>query len=83
MFKSDYYLTPFNNRMDQQEAYTRTNAFITYTTADDKLDIGAFVNNIEDTRIITYAGYLGNPVNIYNWIFGAPRLIGGRVAYRF
>ena len=30
MFKSDYYLTPFNNRMDQQGSYTRTNMFITY-----------------------------------------------------
>lgn len=83
MFKSDYYLTPFNNRMDIQEAYTRTDVFINVTTAKGKLDLGVYVNNLEDTRILTYASFLGNPINIYNWTFGAPRLIGARAAFRF
>lgn len=83
LFKSNYFLTPFNNRMDRQDAYTRTDLSATYTSANGNWDIGVYINNLEDNRILTYANYLGDEIMIYNWIFGAPRLFGAKISYRF
>ena len=50
---------------------------------NNKWEIGAFVNNLEDNRIINYASFNGGTINIYNWNFGAPRLIGLRTNFNF
>ena len=83
MFKSAYFLTPFNFAMDKQEAYTKTDAFLTYTAKGSKWEIGAFVHNIEDNRIFTYSSFNGSNINIFNWAFGAPRLFGLQANYHF
>jgi iron complex outermembrane recepter protein len=83
LFKSEYFISPFNFTMDKQEAYTKTDIFATYTAKGGKWDIGAFVQNIEDNRILSYAGFTGNTINIYNWIFGSPRLFGIQAGYHF
>ncbi len=76
LFKSDYYLTAFNYKMDRQDSYTKTDLNITYTPKGAKWDVGLFVQNLEDKRIINYASFTGGGIDIYNWSFGAPRLIG-------
>jgi iron complex outermembrane recepter protein len=83
LFKSDYYLQPYNLAMDKQEAYTKTDVNLTYTTGNGKYDIGLYAQNLEDNRIKTYASVNGGTINIYNWIFGSPRLMGLQANVRF
>lgn len=83
MFKSQFYTSPFNFEMDKQKSFTKTDLFITYTANGSKWDIGAYVQNLEDNRILTYAAFTGGNINIYNWIFGSPRLFGIQANYHF
>ncbi|PKQ44540.1 TonB-dependent receptor [Confluentibacter flavum] len=83
MFKSDYYLQVFNFEMDKQKAYTKTDINLTYRAGNGKWELGAFLNNLEDNRIINYASFNGSNINIYNWSFGSPRLFGLRTSYKF
>lgn len=83
LYKSDYYLQPYNLAMDKQEAYTKTDINLTYTTGNGKFDIGLYAQNLEDNRIKTYASVNGGTINIYNWTFGAPRLMGVQANVRF
>jgi iron complex outermembrane receptor protein len=76
LYKADYYLQPYNMAMDKQEAYTKTDVNLTYTTGNGKFDIGVYAQNLEDNRIKTYASLNGGTINIYNWIFGTPRTVG-------
>ncbi|MFX0557799.1 TonB-dependent receptor [Maribacter sp. CXY002] len=83
MFKSEYYLQVFNYNMDRQESYSKTDVNIKYTSANKKWELGAFVNNLEDNRILTYASFIGGGIDLYNFAFGAPRLIGVRTSFNF
>ncbi|MDQ3844441.1 MAG: TonB-dependent receptor [Bacteroidota bacterium] len=83
MFKSEYFLTPFNWAADKQEAFTKTDANLTFTPKGDWFDIGVYVQNLEDNRILNYASFNGSNINIYNWIFGNPRTYGVQFNYRF
>lgn len=83
LFKSSYYLQAFNLAMDKQDGYTKTDLNLTYSTQNGKFDIGLFAQNLEDNRIITYSGLTGGTINIYNWIFGSPRLIGIQANFHF
>lgn len=76
LFKSEYYTTAFNYAMDKQKSYTKTDLNITYTAKGGKFDVGVFAQNLEDNRILNYSSFNGGTINIYNWIFGSPRLIG-------
>jgi iron complex outermembrane recepter protein len=76
LFKSEYYLSPYNFAMDKQKAYTKTDLNLTYSSGNGKWDVGVFAQNLEDNRIITFSGFSGGTINIYNWIFGTPRTIG-------
>lgn len=83
MFKSEYYLAAYNFAMDKQKAFTKTDLNITYSTKGGNWDIGAFAQNLEDTRIINFSGFTGGTINLYNWVFGSPRLMGLQVNYHF
>lgn len=83
MFKSEYYLAAYNFAMDKQSAFTKTDIQVTYSTQKGNWEVAAFVQNLEDTRVINFTGFTGGTINIYNWIFGNPRLFGARVNYRF
>lgn len=82
LFKSEYYTTAFNYAMDKQKAYTKTDIALTYTAKGGKFDVGVFAQNLEDNRIITYSSFNGGTINIYNWIFGSPRLLGAQLNVR-
>jgi iron complex outermembrane receptor protein len=56
---------------------------LTYTTGNGKFDVGFYAQNLEDNRIKTYASVNGGTINIYNWIFGSPRLMGLQANVRF
>ncbi len=82
-YKSDYYLTAFNWRADKQEAYTISDATVTLAAADRQWDVAAYVHNIEDERILTYAAFTGDTINTYNFAFGTPRTYGLQANYRW
>jgi iron complex outermembrane recepter protein len=81
MFKSDYYLSAYNFAMDKQNAYTKTDFNITYTTKSGNWEVGAFAQNLEDNRVVNFTGFTGGTINIYNWIFGTPRTFGLQLGY--
>ncbi|MDZ7878576.1 MAG: TonB-dependent receptor [Saprospiraceae bacterium] len=83
MYKSDYFLSPFNFEMDRQKAFTKTDAFITYTAKNSNWDIGVFAQNLEDNRVITNTSFNGANINGFSWIFGSPRLFGLQANYHF
>lgn len=83
MFKSEYYLAAYNLAMDKQKAFTKTDLNITYSTKSGNWDIGAFAQNLENTRVINFSGFTGGTINLYNWVFGSPRLMGLQVNYHF
>jgi iron complex outermembrane receptor protein len=83
MYKSDYYLAAYNFEMDKQEAFTKTDINVTYTTKGGNWEVGLFGQNLEDNRIINFTGFTGGTINIYNWIFGAPRTFGVQLNYHF
>lgn len=82
LFKSEYFLQPFNFAMDRQPSYTKTDVNLTYTSKSGKYDIGVYAQNLEDNRILTYAAWNGGTIGIYNWIFGTPRLVGAQLNVR-
>jgi iron complex outermembrane receptor protein len=55
-FSSRYSGSIFYLPEHQQEAYTRTDASLTYTAPGKNWSLGAFVNNIEDNAVLTMAG---------------------------
>ena len=82
-FKSEYYLTPFNWLGDRQKAFTQTDLNLEWRAPGNAYTIQAYVGNIEDERPKNYASFTGNGVNVYNFIFGAPRTYGVQGTFRF
>jgi iron complex outermembrane receptor protein len=83
-YKSSYYLTSFNWAADMQKGFTATDISLTYTTANGKYSLQAFVHSLENYRPLVYSGFTaGPPVNLYNFGFGAPLTAGVQVTARF
>ena len=83
MLKSEYYLSAFNYAGDKQQSFTKTDFNVNFAPKGGKVDIGFFIQNLEDNRILTFAAFTGNTINVYNWIFGNPRTFGLQFNYRF
>lgn len=84
-----YYVTPqdtVNRAILDQPGYTLANARITYTSANERISVSAFVNNLLDTTYRNHAlpayspatGVLGDIVQ-----YGDPRTYGGSLIVRF
>lgn len=82
-YKSRYSLTVFGWASDEQEAHTISDASLSYSGADDKWAVSAYIRNIENERVLTYAAFTGGGINIYNYIYGTPRTYGANVSYRW
>ncbi|EJL33537.1 TonB-dependent receptor [Novosphingobium sp. AP12] len=81
-YQTKTYFTFFNTDAEQQGAYWKSDAQITYTPDDGPFSITAYVRNIEDNTILTAnaeAGYAGG----YLVQFAAPRTYGARLSYSF
>jgi outer membrane receptor protein involved in Fe transport len=59
-----------------QDAYTLWNAFLNWTSSDDKFNISAYVKNIEDKPILTNLGQGGQGSTVEYVTLGAPRTFG-------
>ncbi len=80
-FNAGYILTDLTPDFGNQPSFTKTDLRLTYLTANEKLRVQAFVNNIEDTAVITRAVY-GNHRSLLT-SFAQPRTYGVQVGVRF
>ncbi len=69
----------------EQEAYTRTDANLTYTAADDRFNVGVFVRNIEDKVQVLGApdAYSGSTQGQVGAGVTEPRVYGVRFGAKF
>ncbi len=82
-FKSRYFLTAFNYRGDEVDAFTTTDLSLELNMPNNRFSIQGYVRNVENNRVKTYAGFTGGGINIYNWNFGQPRTYGVQGSFRF
>jgi iron complex outermembrane receptor protein len=64
-----------------QDSYWLSDASLTLAAADDSWSIGAFVNNIEDTRVKGITSYLAS-TGTYQANYAPPRTYGMRLGFR-
>lgn len=84
-----YYITPqdlTNRYLLAQPGYTLANARISYTTANERVTVSAYVDNLFDVEFRNHALPQNNPAQAINgdtveW--GDPRTYGGSVIFRF
>jgi len=83
-FKSSYYLTIFNERDLEQEAYTQSDFTLTYRPLSRNFSVAAYVQNIENIRPIAFGAFVAaGPDRVLNWSFSRPRTYGIRVGVDF
>lgn len=75
-YTGDYYSSQYNTELLKQDAYTKTDLRLVYTTADDRMSIEGFVQNLEDEAVITRGVYGGSNAGFV--AYGAPRTWGLR-----
>ncbi len=87
-YMDDHYFQLKNSPVGKEDAYTITNARVSYTSEDDAWVVAAFVNNLADkeyrTMVFDLAGHpsaggFGMAENYY----GTPRWWGASVSYNF
>ena len=84
-----YYITPqdrVNRYLLTQPGYTIANARISFTSADNRVTISAYIDNLFDVDFRNHALPQANPVqgitgDTVEW--GDPRTYGGSVIFRF
>jgi iron complex outermembrane receptor protein len=79
------YFTQFNRRLISQPAFVTGNAEITWTSANDRFSVGAFINNLTDETYFTEVLESGafNPQLVGQAYVAPPRTYGLRAAVRF
>ena len=92
-YNDDQYLDVFNSAASREDAYFIGNLRLSYTTADEKWNLTAFVRNFTDAEHRLYmldlaAGDLfalptDPPGGIIEEVYGPPRWAGGSISYRF
>jgi iron complex outermembrane recepter protein len=80
-YNSGYILTDLTPDYGKNDAYTKTDLRITWRSADGKVSVQGFVNNIEDEAIITRAVYTNHRALLVN--YAPPRSYGLSASYRF
>lgn len=68
---------------DRQDAFIQTDVNLEWKAPGVRYTIQAYVRNIENERPVNYASFTGNDVNVYNFIFGAPRTYGVQGTVKF
>lgn len=80
-FNGGYILTDLTPDFGDQAPYTKTDLRLTYQTADQRFRVQAYVNNIEDTAVITRAVYSNHRSQLTS--YAQPRTYGVQVGVRF
>ena len=83
-WKSDYYMTAFNNNDGKQDSFSQTDLSLKYISESEDWEVMAYVRNIEDEQPLTFYSYTAaGPDDVQLWSFGAPRTMGVSATYRF
>ncbi|WP_176473026.1 TonB-dependent receptor domain-containing protein [Sphingomonas lenta] len=80
-FSSDFINTAFTPNFGRQDAFTRTDLRLTFLTADERLTLQAFVENLENTAVLNRVAFGGN--RSLNGVYGLPRTYGVKAGIRF
>ena len=80
-FSSSYINTPFTPRFGRQEAFTRTDLRVSWMSGDERVNLQAYVENIENKAVLNRVAYGAN--RSLNGVFGLPRTYGIKAGYRF
>ncbi|WCT73085.1 TonB-dependent receptor [Sphingomonas naphthae] len=82
--ESETYFTFFNRGTDRQGGYHRSDFTLTYKPRSGAWQVDAFVRNIEDKLILSYAfDPTGATRSAYVYQYAPPRTFGGRVTVNF
>jgi len=80
-FSSRYYLSnPATATQFYQPSYNKSDAHLTYASADDRYEVQVFVRNIEDRNVMTNYQASGGKDAMY---LAEPRIFGVRGTFRF
>ena len=66
-----------------QEAYTITNARLSYKTANENIEVAVWGKNLSDKEYSPYGFDLRPDFGFVQNFFGRPRTLGIDIAYRF
>ena len=80
-FSSSYINTPFTTYFGNQKAFTRTDLRLSWVSHDDKINLQAFVENVEDTAVLNRVAFGAN--RSLNGVYGLPRTYGIKAGFRF
>jgi outer membrane receptor protein involved in Fe transport len=81
-YNDDHFLDVFNSRAAEEEGYFRGNLRASYTTADEKWKLEAFVQNFADAEHRLYHLDLALGGFIES-VYAPPRWVGGSIRYSF
>ncbi len=74
-YKSDFFFTPDNATLLEQEAYTLVSARLGYSHPSDKWGLALFANNLTDEEYVTFAVDLAD-FGLISQFIGVPRTYG-------
>ena len=80
-FSSSYINTPFTTYFGNQKAFTRTDLRLTWVSANDKINLQGFVENIENVAVLNRVAFGAN--RSLNGVYGLPRTYGIKAGFRF
>mgnify|MGYP000321058897 CR=1 FL=1 len=81
-FETESYLRPFNRASEQQDAYTKTDLMLIYSTPEKHWEFEAYVRNLENESVLIAVEAI-DAFGLLLQAFGAPRTYGARVSYRW
>jgi len=83
-FKSQYFLTIFNERDLTQKAFMQTDLTLTYRPENGKFSVAGFVQNLENERPMVFGAFVAaGPDRVLNAGFSRPQTYGVRVGFDF
>jgi iron complex outermembrane recepter protein len=81
-YRSDYYLRPFNQPADQQDAYTLVNGSVSWDSQNDAFTVRLFGSNLTDEDYYASMGAASQQGSrLVTW--GAPQQVGIELQARF
>ncbi len=82
-YRTHQFFDSSNDPLTTQAAYWLLDMRAEYRTANDRWRLAVFAKNVTGKRYLNYALDLSNPFGLFQQVVGAPRVVGGEIAWRF
>jgi iron complex outermembrane receptor protein len=82
-YRTRQFFDSSNDPLTTQPAYWLWDARTEYRTANGRWRVAVFAKNVAGKRYLNYALDLGSPFGLIQQVVGAPRVVGGEIAWRF